>query len=259
LIEVPYCLAGFAVGAIVGLTGVGGGSLMTPILVIFFGVPAVTAVGTDLLFAGLTKSAGALSHGLKRNVDWKIAALLAAGSLPGAVLALAALAFFPASSRAAAAIVSTSLGVMLLLTALSLVFRAELLAWAHSSPARLASAAHRAWATAATGAFIGAAVTLSSVGAGAVGVAALLFLYPALASVRIVGTDIAHAIPLTLVAGAGHAYLGHVDVSMLASLVAGSIPGILLGSHLAARAPERLVRHSLALMLLVAGGKLVVS
>lgn len=257
MVDLPYSIAGFAVGAIVGLTGVGGGSLMTPILVLSFGVPAVTAVGTDLLFAGITKSAGALSHGLKRNVDWKIAALLAAGSLPGAGLALAALALFPASSRAAAAIVSTSLGIMLLLTAASLVLRARLLAWAQSSRWRLETPAGRAAATAATGAFIGAAVTLSSVGAGAVGVAALLFLYPALASVRIVGTDIAHAIPLTLIAGAGHAYLGHVNVPMLASLVAGSIPGILAGSWLATRTPERVVRHSLALMLVVAGGKLV--
>ncbi|MGE5097684.1 MAG: sulfite exporter TauE/SafE family protein [Betaproteobacteria bacterium] len=253
----PYSIAGFAVGAIVGLTGVGGGSLMTPILVLFFGVPAATAVGTDLLFAGITKSAGALSHGLKRNVDWKLAALLAAGSLPGAALALGALASFPASSRAAAGIVSAALGVMLLLTALSLAFRSQLMAWARSS-SRDTSAAHRTAATIATGAFIGAAVTLSSVGAGAVGVAALLFLYPALASVRIVGTDIAHAIPLTLIAGAGHAWLGHVDAPMLASLVAGSIPGILAGSWLATRTPEPVVRHSLAVMLVIAGGKLVI-
>ena len=257
MIEFPYSIAGFAVGAIVGLTGVGGGSLMTPLLVLVFGVPPVTAVGTDLLYAGFTKVGGAVSHGIKGHVDWRITGLLAAGSVPATLLALAALAFLPPAGATTKLIVSTSLGVMLLLTALALVFRAQLLAWAKFHGERKAFA-HRSVATIATGAFIGFAVTFSSVGAGAVGVTALVLLFPLLATVRVVGTDIAHAVPITLVAGLGHAFLGNVNWWLLASLLVGSLPGILVGSHLAARVPERFLRNSLAAVLLLAGTKLVI-
>jgi uncharacterized membrane protein YfcA len=257
MIELPYSIAGFAVGAIVGLTGVGGGSLMTPLLVIGFGVPAVTAVGTDLLYAGFTKVGGAASHGFKGHVDWRVAGLLAAGSVPATLIAIAVLSALPPASLASRLVVSTALGVMLLLTAVALVFRARLLAWARAHQGGGWIARHRTAATIATGAFIGFAVTFSSVGAGAVGVTALLILFPLLATVRIVGSDIAHAVPITLLAGFGHAFLGNVNWWMLASLLVGSIPGILLGSHLAPRIPERALRHSLAAVLLLAGGKLV--
>jgi uncharacterized membrane protein YfcA len=257
MIEFPYSIAGFAVGAIVGLTGVGGGSLMTPILMLIFGVSPATAVGTDLLFAGITKSAGAISHARSGHVDWKVAGLLAAGSFPGTLVALALLALFPASSHSMAHLISGVLGVMLVLTALSLVLRTQLLTWASALSKHVGEGSHRTWLTVAVGAFIGIAVTLSSVGAGALGVAALLLLHPRLPTVRIVGTDIAHAVPIVLVAGAGHAWLGHIDWRMLASLLVGSIPGILLGAWFASRAPERLVRNSLALMLVFAGGKLI--
>ena len=257
MIDLPYSAAGFAVGTIVGLTGVGGGSLMTPLLVLGFGVPAVTAVGTDLLFGGFTKVGGAASHGLKGNVDWRVAGLLAAGSVPGTALALATLAALPPAGAGTRLLVSTALGVMLVLTAVALVARARLMAWAQARGAKGWLARHRNAATVATGAVIGVAVTFSSVGAGAVGVTALLLLFPMLATVRIVGTDIAHAVPITLLAGFGHAALGNVNWSMLASLLVGSLPGILLGSHLAPRIPERALRHSLAAVLLLAGGKLV--
>ena len=258
MLEFPYSIAGFAVGAIVGLTGVGGGSLMTPLLVLGFGVPPVTAVGTDLLYAGFTKVGGAVSHGLKGHVDWRITGLLALGSVPATILALIALAYLPPASPATRLLVSSSLGVMLLLTALALVFRAQLLAWAKGRAERGTFAAHRNAVTIATGAFIGFAVTLSSVGAGAVGVTALILLFPLLATVRVVGTDIAHAVPITLVAGFGHAFLGNVNWWLLASLLVGSLPGILVGSHLAARVPERFLRNSLAAVLLLAGTKLVI-
>lgn len=258
MIDLPYSAAGFGVGTVVGLTGVGGGSLMTPILMLVFGVAPATAVGTDLLFAGITKSVGAVSHARRDDVDWKVALLLAAGSVPGTLLALALLAIFPASSRTLAHLISGVLGVMLVLTALSLVLRARLLAWAAGFSKQAGGSVNRPWLTVAVGAFIGAAVTLSSVGAGALGVAALLFLHPRLSTVKVVGTDIAHAVPIVLVAGAGHAWLGHVDWPMLASLLAGSIPGILLGAWLASHAPERLVRGSLAAVLLFVGGKLIV-
>jgi len=258
LIELPYSVAGFAVGAIVGLTGVGGGSLMTPLLVLVFGVAPVTAVGTDLLYAGLTKAGGAISHGFKGHVDWRVTGLLAAGSIPGTALAIAALSMLPPASASTRLVVSTALGVMLVLTALALAFRARLLAWANDHGGRGWIASHQTLATIATGAFIGIAVTFSSVGAGAVGVTALVLLFPALATVRIVGTDIAHAVPITLLAGLGHAWLGNVNWWLLASLLVGSLPGILLGSHLAARIPERVLRHSLIAVLLLAGTKLVV-
>src|SRR5258708_1262609 len=258
MIEFPYSIAGFAVGAIVGLTGVGGGSLMTPLLVLGFGVAPVTAVGTDLLYAGLTKAGGVASHGLKGHVDWRVTGLLAAGSIPATLLALGLLSVLPPASPSTKLVVSTALGVMLVLTALALVFRARLLAWAASHSQSSWIAAHRTFATIATGAFIGFAVTFSSVGAGAVGVTALVLLYPALATVRIVGSDIAHAVPITLIAGLGHAFLGNVNWWLLASLLIGSLPGILVGSHLAARIPERVLRHSLVAVLLLAGTRLVV-
>ena len=257
MFEFPYAVAGFAVGAIVGLTGVGGGSLMTPLLVLGFGVPPVTAVGTDLLYAGLTKVGGAVSHGLKGHIDWRITGLLAAGSVTATALALVALAFLPPAGASTKLIVSSALGVMLVLTALALVFRAHLLAWATARAGRGPFAAHRTATTVATGAFIGLAVTFSSVGAGAVGVTALILLFPLLATVRVVGTDIAHAVPITLVAGLGHAFLGNVNWWLLASLLAGSLPGILVGSHFAARIPERFLRNSLAAVLLLAGSRLV--
>jgi uncharacterized membrane protein YfcA len=257
MFDPAYSAAGFAVGAIVGVTGVGGGSLMTPLLVLGFGVPAVTAVGTDLLFAGLTKVGGAASHGLRGHVDWRVAGLLAAGSVPGTAAALLTLAVLPPASEGSRLLVSSALGLMLVLTALALVLRARLQSWARAHAGHGLIARHRAAATIATGALIGIAVAFSSVGAGAIGVTALMLLFPLLATVRVVGTDIAHAVPLTLLAGAGHAALGHVDWAMLAALLAGSIPGILAGSHFAARIPERALRHSLAAVLLLAGGKLL--
>jgi uncharacterized membrane protein YfcA len=257
MLDPSHSVAGFAVGAIVGLTGVGGGSLMTPLLVLGFGVPAVAAVGTDLLFAGLTKVGGAVSHGLQGHVDWRVAGLLAAGSVPGTTLALAALAALPPAGPHARALVSGALGAMLVLTAAALVMRARLQAWGQARAGRGWLARHGNAGTIALGALIGVAVSLSSVGAGAIGVTALLLLFPMLATARVVGTDIAHAVPLTLLAGFGHAALGHVDWTMLCALLLGSVPGILVGSHFVSRIPERALRHSLAGVLLVAGGKLL--
>ncbi len=257
VIDLPYSIAGFAVGAIVGLTGVGGGSLMTPMLVVGFGVPAVTAVGTDLLYAGITKAGGSISHGLSGHVDWRITGLLAAGSVPASLAALAVLAVLPPAGKQVHALISSALGAMLVLTALAIAFRPRLLAWAARRRNGALGAGRRAAATVATGAFLGAAVTFSSVGAGAVGVTALMLLFPALATVRIVGTDIAHAVPITLVAGAGHALLGNVDYPLLGSLLVGSLPGIWLGSRLARKLPELYLSRALAVTLLVVGGRMV--
>lgn len=258
MIDFPYAVAGFAVGGIVGLTGVGGGSLMTPLLVLGFGVQPVTAVGTDLLFASATKSGGIVSHGLQGHIDWKIAGWLATGSVPAALAATGLLAMLPPAGPGTRALVSVSLGVMLVLTALALAFRKTLYDWATRRRAKPQPAGHRPIAaTIALGAVLGAAVTFSSVGAGAIGVTALMLLFPTLAATRIVGTDVAHAVPITLVAGLGHAALGHVDFPLLLSLLAGSLPGIFLGSHLAARLPERALRGSIAAVMLFAGAKLI--
>jgi uncharacterized protein len=249
-------LSGFSVGLIVGLTGVGGGSLMTPLLVLAFGVAPVTAVGTDLLFASLTKTGGAWAHARRGNVDWTVVGWLAAGSVPASALTLILLHLFVPHPDKLSAIVSVALGVALILTACALVFREKLHAWAERrAPARVdrRSSSRR---TLVVGAILGVLVTVSSVGAGALGVTALFFLYPGLAAARVVGTDIAHAVPLTLVAGLGHAAAGAVDWSLLAALLVGSLPGIWLGSSLSQKIPERVLRAGLAAMLVLIGGKL---
>jgi len=255
----PYLpLTGLLVGLLVGLTGVGGGSLMTPLLVLLFGVRPAIAVGTDLLYAALTKGGGAWIHHLHGNVDWQVTRRLALGSVPTAALTLLALARLDAHGSGASRLMTAALGLALLLTAASLLCRQRLLERARR---RGASAdfwhRHSPTATVVVGAALGALVTVSSVGAGALGVAALTLLHPQLDSRRIVGSDIAHAVPLTLVAGLGHWWLGTVDVLLLAALLIGSLPGIALGAHFAARVPERALRGLLASVLLLIGGKLI--
>ncbi len=249
-------LAGFAVGLIVGVTGVGGGSLMTPLLVLLFGVAPVTAVGTDLLFASLTKAGGAWAHARRGNVDWRVVGRLAAGSVPASAATLVLLHFFVPHPDKLSAIISGALGIALILTAAALVFRDALHAWARrrapAEPQRQSTFRR----TLIVGATLGVLVTVSSVGAGALGVTALFFLYPGLAAARIVGSDIAHAVPLTLVAGLGHAAAGVVDWTLLAVLLVGSLPGIWLGSSLSQKIPERVLRTGLAAMLVMIGGKL---
>ncbi|MBS0559189.1 MAG: sulfite exporter TauE/SafE family protein [Proteobacteria bacterium] len=250
-----YSLSGFVVGILVGQTGVGGGSLMTPLLVLLFGVHPATAVGTDLLYASATKTIGTLVHGYNGTVDWKVTRRLAYGSLPATVATILLISRFDLAGSGAGRAISFVLGIALLLTAIALVFRPKLIALAgdrlHLPDRKIAAL------TVVTGAVLGALVTLSSVGAGAVGVTALLLLYPLLPTKRIVGSDIAHAVPLTLVAGIGHWMLGSVDWSLLAALLTGSIPGIILGSYLSSRVPDMYLRPILAAVLALVGGRLV--
>jgi uncharacterized membrane protein YfcA len=253
-----YTLSGFVVGAIVGLTGVGGGSLMTPLLVLLFGVHPATAVGTDLLYAALTKSGGSVVHGRKGHIDWKIVGLLASGSVPATALTIAVLSQLPRQSAEAVHVISISLGVALLLTACAIIFRKHILGYALAHDQSFIHR-HLTPVTIAVGAILGVLVSISSVGAGALGVAALFFLYPHLPAVRIVGTDIAHAVPLTLVAGVGHWFLGNVDWSLLGALLLGSLPGIWVGSHISAKVPDRILRPILASMLVLIGAKLIAS
>ena len=253
--DLAYAFSGFAVGAIVGLTGVGGGSLMTPLLVLIFGVAPATAVGTDLLYAAITKAGGVVVHARRRHVRWDIVGRLAAGSLPGALITIGFLHFAGIDHRALTRIITQALGAALILTAFAVLFRHRIQQWGSAaSSTRLRAIGPL---TVAVGLTLGVLVTLSSVGAGALGVAALVFLYPRLATVEVVGSDIAHAVPLTLAAGLGHAHLGTVDWGLLMSLLVGSLPGIWLGSMLSTRIPDSLLRSGLASLLFLIGGKLV--
>jgi uncharacterized membrane protein YfcA len=253
-VEVFYTVSGFLVGTVVGITGVGGGALMTPLLVLVFGVAPATAVATDLLYAAATKSGGTWLHMRRGGVDWPLVGRLAAGSVPASLVTLAVLQLFTEDRARLNGVVSVSLGVALVLTAGALLCKDRLGQWAqrarpgHARPAR--------GAVVASGAALGALVTVSSVGAGALGVAALGVLAPGMAAARIVGTDIAHAVPLTLVAGLGHAASGPVDWRLLGSLLVGSLPGIWLGSAISHQLPERRLRALLAFMLILIGARL---
>lgn len=265
--DLAFVFAGFFVGLIVGLTGVGGGSLMTPILIFFFGVKPYMAVGTDLLFAAFTKAGGTLSLMRQRLVPWRVVGQLCSGSIPTALITLYALHRLGPASPQTQSLMTHTLGVALLLTACAMLYKAL----RQRAPVRvmddqgLVNTSESADATRPRhwslpvlfGALIGCLVTLTSVGAGAIGVTVLLVLFPLLPLPRIVAADIAYAVPLTLVAGLGHASLGSVDWPLLVKLLAGSLPGIWLGSRLIRRTPERLVRSMLSVLLAWAGLKLI--
>ncbi len=248
-------LAGFAVGAIVGVTGVGGGSLMTPLLIGVFKLSPALAIGTDLWFAALTKAGGSVAHHRLGHVDYRITGLLLAGSLP-ATLVMVAWMHWSGSSAGWSRVLTVTLGIALLLTAVSVAYR-HLWARLGERLERWLPARRKAGLTVAAGALLGVLVSLSSIGAGAIGATLLLLLYPRAPSHRIVGTDIAHAVPLTLVAGIGHASLGHVDWALLATLLVGSLPGIWLGARVTRALPERWVRSALCLSLMAAGLKVL--
>ena len=248
-------LSGFGIGAIVGMTGVGGGSLMTPLLLSVFKLNPAVAIGTDLWFACITKTAGSASHHLSGHVEWRITGLLLAGSIP-ASLATVALMHFTGVTKGWASALTFSLGVALLLTAVTVAYKQ---AW-HAVGLRLQRwipEQRKPLLTLLCGLVLGVLVSLSSIGAGAIGATLIMLLYPRLPSHRIVGTDIAHAVPLTLVAGIGHATLGHVNWVLLGSLLIGSIPGIWIGAQLTRKMPEKIVRALLCLALVTAGVKVI--
>ncbi|MBS0583096.1 MAG: sulfite exporter TauE/SafE family protein [Proteobacteria bacterium] len=251
-----YTLCGLVVGVLVGFTGVGGGSLMTPLLVVVFGFNPATAVGTDLLYAALTKTCGTFVHGRNATVDWRIVGRLASGSLPAATAMIFLLQHLDRSGQGTDRLIGAVLGVALILTAISLVFRGRILArFAHVAEGLQERQVQRL--TIVLGVVLGAVVSLSSVGAGALGMVALLLLYPKTPSARLVGTDIAHAVPLTLVAGIGHWYLGSIDWTLLVSLLLGSLPGIVIGSQLATFVPDRILRPILGTALAAVGARLI--
>ena len=253
-----FIVAGLVVGFIVGMTGVGGGSLMTPIL-LWFGINPATAVGTDLLYAAITKSGGIVVHHRNRNIDWSITGWLTLGSVPAAALTLWLLSTLHSDTEALNAVIKHALGYVLLLTALAILFKQRLLDFAkrHAGDHYHLSDRTLNALTVGTGILLGVMVTLTSIGAGALGTVALFLLYPYLVTKRLVGTEIAHAVPLTLIAGLGHASMGNMDWQLLGYLLMGSLPGIYLGSHLSGRIPDLVLRPCLATMLGFIGYKLV--
>ncbi len=263
--EFAFVFAGFAVGLIVGLTGVGGGSLMTPVLIFFFGVKPHLAIGTDLLFAAFTKMGGTVSLARQRMVPWRVVAQLCAGSIPAALAALWLLRRLGPDTAQVQQLMTSTLGFALLLTAAAMAYKVAVFSPQRQAAELAARSAHqrhadrpRHWSLPVLlGAVIGTLVTFTSVGAGAIGVTVLLLVFPHLPLPRIIAADIAYAVPLTLVAGMGHASLGSVDWPMLAQLLAGSLPGIWIGSRLMSRTPERLIRSALSVLLAWAGAKLV--
>jgi uncharacterized protein len=250
-----YCFSGLAVGVLVGLTGVGGGSLMTPLLVLLFGIHPSTAVGTDLLYAAATKTVGTAVHGYKRTVQWNIVGRLATGSVPATLVTL----WFLSRAKETAAVnsvITNALGWALLVTAVAILFRKTIVAFFQRRTSELAPG-RVAGLTILLGAILGVLVALTSVGAGALGMTVLLVLYPKMDVAKLVGSDIAHAVPLTLLAGIGHWMMGSVNWELLVSLLIGSIPGIIVGSLLAARTPDGVLRPVLAGTLALVGGKLL--
>lgn len=251
-----YILAGAGVGIAVGITGVGGGSLMTPLLILF-GFPYNVAIGTDLLYAAITKASGVAAHAKNKTIDWKLVRYLAAGSIPASIGTAYFLDKVFNDANDYKPLLTSSLGVMLILTSLVLLFSQQLkkesqldspsVHWMHS---------HARSITFAAGIFLGVFVTLSSVGAGALCAALLLVLYPYLPAIKVVGTDIAHAVPLTLIAGLGHLiFLGNIDFLLLACLLVGSIPAIHLGAKIGTRLPNKVLQPILASLLMAIGVK----
>ncbi|CAM3925759.1 sulfite exporter TauE/SafE family protein [Flavobacterium weaverense] len=251
-------IAGLLVGFIVGMTGVGGGSLMTPIL-LWFGIPPTTAVGTDLLYAAFTKMGGIYVHHKKQNINWSITGWLSLGSVPAALLTLWILHSIKTDVTALNDIIKYGLGWALILTSIAVLFKKKLmiLSQKHAGNKFHSESKTRNLLTVAIGILLGATVTLTSIGAGALGTVTLFFLYPLLATPRLVGTEIAHAVPLTLVAGLGHASMGNLDLGLLGQLLLGSLPGIYFGSMLSGKVPDLFLRNAIAIMLFMVGYKLL--
>lgn len=253
----PMIVAGgFCVGFLVGMTGVGAGSLMTPFLISQVGISPSLAVGTDLLFAGLTKASAAARHHTFGNVNWPIVRWLALGSVPGAIAMLALLAYLNPDMAAISRVIKAALSAALVLSSIAILLYPFVDKERAALATEAADVAPRPLPTIMLGLGLGMVVTLTSVGAGAIGVVVLTSLYPRLITRRLVGTDIVHAIPLTLVSGVGHASMGNVNLTLLGLLLLGSIPGIAIGARLTGKLPDRVLRAALAAVLMFAAYQL---
>jgi len=258
-----YIFVGATVGLAIGITGVGGGSLMTPILLLF-GFPPHVAVGTDLLYAGITKTGGALAHQRLKTINWRLVSLMAMGSLPTAAITIYSLQFFFSDPESYQKLLTSTLGIMLVLTSLVILFKTHFRLAPASYPLSSNNnsldnepvfSKQKLVITVVAGIVLGVLVTLSSVGAGAIAAAVLMLLYPALPSLKIIGTDLAHAVPLTLFAGLGHMWLGNVDFLLLACLLVGSLPAVAFGTQIGRKMPERTLQTVLASCLMLIGAK----
>lgn len=263
--DLGYIISGFAVGLLVGITGVGGGSLMTPLLVFLFGFKPAVAVGTDLLYAAITKSGGVLvHHNTHKSVDWRVVKWLSLGSLPASIATIFLIKHLLKLEKDITGMITFTLGIALILTAIAVLIRSYVTRKKirEIEDSLISSGRFKQMqvpCTVLTGLVLGVLVTISSVGAGALGTVAILFLYPKMSTLKVVGTDLAHAIPLTAVAGFGHWTLGNVDFALLGTLLIGSLPGIWIGSHISAKIPEKTLRPLLALLLLIIGLKFVLA
>ncbi|BBB25580.1 sulfite exporter TauE/SafE family protein [Amphritea japonica] len=259
--EIAYSFAGLVVGIIVGLTGIGGGALMTPILIVVFGIPPVTAVSTDLLYAAITKFGGSITYTRKKLVEWRVVLLLLGGSIPGALFTLNYLEGLGGLEKIEH-LMNITLGVSLVLTSFAVFFRSKI----RDSVVKLKGTRfekhgrrYRPYVTLLMGIILGSLVTLSSVGAGALGTAMLILLYPRMSMQSIVGTDLVHAVVLTGIAGAGHYSMGNVDLWLLLYLVIGSLPGVFLGSHLGSKLSPRVIQPIMGTLLLAIGMRFVLA
>lgn len=255
--ELGLTLSGFIVGLLVGLTGVGGGSLMTPILVLFFKFPAAIAIGTDLLYAAITKSFGVFKHSKLGHINWKIVGYLMLGSIPASILMNLYIQKIDVTAYDTVKFIEMWLGIALIFTSAAVL--AQPIIISKSKKNQLYKTKNTEILTIFLGLILGGMVTLTSVGAGAMGVTALLLIYPRMKIKNIIGTDIAHAVPLTLFAGMGHYKLGNVNEILLYSLLIGSIPGVWLGSHLSSKIDENKLRYILVLILLTVGAQLILN
>ena len=257
--DLQFVVSGFAVGLLVGMTGVGGGSLMTPLLTLLFGVTPAVAVGTDLAFASLTKGVGTFTHRLRGTVHWDIVRRLCIGALPAALLASLTLKHFGTLSHEMGQIIRYMIACSVMLTVVALLFRRKMLDWITAHPERQLRGKALRNTTILSGAVLGVLVTISSIGAGAIGATLIVMLYPRLSAAEVAGTDIAYAVPLTAIAAVGHWWLGSIDWSLLLTLLVGSVPGITIGAYAARAVPERLLRGILAVTLVAVAVKLVYS
>jgi len=253
--DIMTAVIGLCVGFLVGLTGVGGAALLTPVLV-WIGIPTTVAVGTDLFYNSITKLFGGIQHWRQHTVQWKIVAFLAAGSLPGAVVAVGLLKLFEQFFHNQEHVMETALGIMLVVVAVAILLR--LFGWKTEKENKWQSMPFekKRWITVAIGFVLGFVVGLTSVGSGSLFAIALIYLFR-LKSSEVVGTDIVHAFFLVTVAGALHAGMGNVDYMLAFNLLIGSVPGVLLGSALSAKVPSKPLRAVVATIILLSGIKLI--